>query len=91
MNLWETGLTRQWTKIQLPQASACFDERSRKRTAKQSSIKLVDLTSAFFVLASGVTIASFTFAAEFVNNFMRKWPILSLFHFNSLQGSQFKI
>lgn len=64
MEVWETGFPRYWTRILLPQANACYDKNNSKQTAKQTGIKLVDLLSAFFVLAVGTAVASFTFAAE---------------------------
>lgn len=65
MQLEETGLIRQWVKMLpwIPRADKCFADDA-KATAKQTSIKLIDLASAFFILGIGLAVSTFAFIAE---------------------------
>ena len=65
MELAETGLGRQIVKMLpwIPKADKCFAEISRK-SAKQTSIKLEDLTSVFLILGLGVAATVLAFLVE---------------------------
>lgn len=62
--LWETGLMMHWLKNNLPPVDKCLVKS--KDSARQKPIKLVDLTSAFFILGIGVSIALFSFLMEVI-------------------------
>lgn len=51
-----------WLKNNLPSVDKCLAKS--KESARQKPIKLVDLTSAFFILGIGVSLALFSFFME---------------------------
>lgn len=67
MQLAETGLILNWMSNipWFPKADECFAESSRK-TAKITSIKLIDLTSAFFIFGVGIAFSALICFAELV-------------------------
>ncbi len=71
--LWETGLSRFWVEQQIPRADQCFVRNDKATTSTRmhlAAIRLEDLTSAFFILGTGISLALFTFVME---TFVRKW------------------
>lgn len=66
MELWETGLNRIWVYNELPKAQVCLTnvKRNHQQQAPQTPIKLVDLTSAFFVLGIGISLSFLAFIVE---------------------------
>ncbi|XP_057374712.1 ionotropic receptor 93a-like [Daphnia carinata] len=66
MNLWETGLIFFWGNraIGVARAGECFDGKRQKSEAKQISIRLADLTSAFVILGIGLGLALLCFSLE---------------------------
>lgn len=67
MQLVETGLVRQYVKTLpwIPKADKCFAKETKK-TTNQTSIKLIDLSSAFLILCVGTTVATVAFLFELV-------------------------
>lgn len=65
MHFSETGLLRQIVKTLpwIPKSDECFVDASKKK-AKVTSIKLIDLTSAFFILGVGVTLSLISYLVE---------------------------
>lgn len=53
-----------WLKQNLPRVDKCLVKR--KDTASQTPTKLVDLTSAFFVLGTGIVLTFFCFLLEVI-------------------------
>lgn len=72
MQLAETGLVRQYVKSLpwIPKADKCFTQEAKK-TANQTSIKLIDLSSAFLILCIGTTIAAVAFLFELCISYIK--------------------
>lgn len=62
--LWETGLMEYWLQQNLPRVDKCLVKH--EDYASQVPIKLVDLTSAFFVLGLGIFLSLFSFLIELI-------------------------
>lgn len=69
MELWESGIGRFWVKNSLLKAEECFALEVDRPLAKQASIKLVDLTSAFFILGVGISVSVLSFVWELIHFF----------------------
>lgn len=67
MQLAETGLMMNWVSNLKwsPKADECFAEDSRK-TAKTTSIKIIDLISVFLILGVGIAFSTLAWLAELV-------------------------
>ena len=66
-HLWETGLMNHWIKNNIPLKELVNVEKCLKKekdSAHQKPIKLVDFTSAFFVLTIGAGLALVFFLFE---------------------------
>ncbi len=67
VQLWETGLARFWVEKLVPRADQCFVRNEKAGTSAHmhlAAIQLEDLTSAFFILGTGISLALFTFVIE---------------------------
>lgn len=64
MELWETGLTLYWVKINVPDTPKCFAKV--EPPARQVAIQLKDLIGVFFVLGFGLCLSSCAFALEMI-------------------------
>ena len=68
MQLWETGLTRRWVEQEIPRADKFFNRNHKARTSIiQIAIKLEDLTSAFFIFGTGISLALLSFLMEILS------------------------
>ena len=64
--LWETGLMIHWIRTNSPSMNVDRCLAKSKDSARQKPIKLVDLTSAFFILGIGTGVAMIRFLYELI-------------------------
>jgi hypothetical protein len=72
MLLWESGQIPFWVNGGVPQASKCFAQSNpRRNLSRQVPIQLKDLTSAFFILGVGLSLAIFSFLVEKISYYFK--------------------
>lgn len=71
MDLYESGLLRFWIKEITPQATECFT-KSKRKSASQVPIRLLDLVSAFLILGTGLGLALLSFLLEFIYSKLKR-------------------
>lgn len=68
--MWEGGILEKWKKdLQPSRVAVCLAKQKTISPITQESIKLVDLTSAFFVLGVGVIGSLIAFLYEILSKF----------------------
>lgn len=71
--MWGSGILEKWKKDLLPpRVNVCLAKQNKiQPLAQTSSVKLVDLTSAFFVLGIGCSLSLIVFLFEIVVNYSK--------------------
>ena len=76
LRMQEAGLTDYWTRKYRPAPNNCND-LSHSGASLERSLNLLDLQSAFLILAIGLSLASLAFVCENLIHYIRKWILVT--------------
>lgn len=66
LQFWETGIVQREFKSTYSKGSKCLLKTKQSTRPRQIPIRLIDLSSAFFLLGIGIIVSVFSFMAELI-------------------------